>query len=55
MEYEADDTLPTCCLAMCLDWCFAKICCREVEEDMVYTPAGRSSIGYKGEEALNQQ
>ena len=44
VEYEADDTLPTCCLAMCLDWCLDKICCREVEEDMVYMPAVRSSI-----------
>ena len=49
VEYEADDTLPTCCLAMCLDWCLDKICCREVEEDMVYMPAVRSSIWRSGE------
>ena len=37
VEYETDDTLPTCCL--CLNWFLDKLCCREVEEDTVYTPS----------------
>ena len=40
-EYETDDTVPSCCLAMCLDWCLDKLCCRDHKdnlEDDVYMP-----------------
>ena len=40
-EYETDDTVPSCCLAMCLDWCLDKLCCRDQKdnlEDDVYMP-----------------
>ena len=39
MEYETDDTVPSCCLAMCLDWCMDKLLCRPPpSEDDIYMP-----------------
>jgi len=39
IEYENDETLPSCCLAMCLDWCLDKLLCRSGnQEDDMYMP-----------------
>ena len=28
LEYETDDNIPSCWLALCLDWLLTKLCCR---------------------------
>lgn len=39
IEYEEEDTLATCWLNMCLDWCMDKLCCRSpANEEEVYMP-----------------
>ena len=32
IEYETDENIPSCCLAMCLDWFLQKIVCRASQE-----------------------
>ena len=32
IEYETDENIPSCCLAMCLDWFLQKIGCRASQE-----------------------
>jgi len=31
-EYETDENIPSCCLAMCLDWFLQKLGCRGNQE-----------------------
>ena len=46
IEYETDENIPSCCLAMCLDWVLQKLSCRANQEMInndqeVYTRNGQ--------------
>ena len=32
IEYETDENIPSCCLAMCLDWFLQKLRCRGTKD-----------------------